>query len=60
MVRTAMMDWNKTVFIGSQVAVIGVMGALVALGHNSVITDILIAVSGSLAGSGVVEKIRAK
>lgn len=52
------MDWNKAIMMIGQVAVICVLGSLVALGHNSAIQDGLIAVSGSLAGAGVIEKIR--
>jgi len=47
------MDWNKLVVIGSQCVVLIVLGVLVGLGHDSVISDALLAVSGSLAGIGI-------
>lgn len=47
------MDWNKCVIIGSQVVVVVVLGVLVGLGHNSAVTDGLLAVCGSVAGIGV-------
>lgn len=44
------MDWNKALVIGSQMVVVLVLGALVALGHNSSITTALLIVSGSVTG----------
>lgn len=40
--------------------VLVVLGVLVGLGHNSVITDALLAVSGSVAGIGLVQTIAKK
>ena len=57
------MDWNRLVVIASQCVVVIVMGTLVGLGHDSVILDALLAVSGSLAGVGIyhtVATIKAK
>ncbi len=52
------MDWNKVIVMLGQVAVLVVLGILVALGHDSTVTYGLMAVSGSLAGIGVVEKLK--
>jgi glycopeptide antibiotics resistance protein len=54
------MDWNRGVLLLAQTCVVCVLGALVALGHDSVITDALLAVCGSLAGVGVYETIKSK
>jgi len=47
------MDWNRLVVVGSQCVVVVVLGTLVGLGHDSVILDALLAVSGSMAGIGL-------
>jgi len=54
------MDWNRCVLIASQVAVVVVLGVLVALGHNSAVTDGLLAVCGSVAGMGVYKALNDK
>ena len=54
------MDWNKLVVLASQCVVVIVLGVCVIAGHDSVITDALLAVSGSLAGVGVIEAIAKK
>lgn len=54
------MDWNKCVVIMAQVVVIVTLGALVGLGHNSAVTDGLLAVCGSVAGIGVWKAINDK
>ena len=51
------MDWNRCVVIGAQCVVVVVLGVLVGLGHDSVITDALLAVSGSIAGDGVEQAV---
>lgn len=51
---------RENVLIIAQVAVAGILGACVIAGHNSYITDALIAISGSVAGTGVYEKLKAK
>jgi outer membrane lipoprotein SlyB len=51
---------RENVLIIAQVAVAGILGACVIMGHNSAITDALIAISGSVAGTGVYEKLKAK
>lgn len=53
------MDWNRAVIIGSQCVVVVVLGVCVALGHNSYITDALLAVCGSLAGIGLYSQVKA-
>ena len=47
------MDWNKTMILGAQCVVVVVLGICVAMGHDSAVTDGLLAVSGSLAGVGL-------
>jgi outer membrane lipoprotein SlyB len=54
------MDWNKAVVIGAQCVVVVVLGICVGLGHNSSVTDALLAVSGSLAGTGVIQAVTKK
>ncbi len=51
------MDWNKLVFTIGQGLVVVVLGVLVALGHNSGISDGLLAVCGSLAGIGIYQTV---
>jgi hypothetical protein len=51
-------DWNKAIIIGSQCVVVVVLGVCVAAGHNSYITDGLLAVSGSLAGAGLISTVK--
>lgn len=50
----------KCVTIGAQVVVVIVCGVLIGLGKNSVITDVFIAVCGSLAGTGLWNTIKGK
>lgn len=54
------MDWNRMVLLGAQCVVIVVLGICVMLGHNSVITDGLLAVSGSVTGAGLFAAIKKK
>ena len=54
------MDWNKSVVIGAQCVVVIVLGVCVAMGHNSAVTDGLLAVSGSVAGVGLVQAVTKK
>jgi hypothetical protein len=53
-------DWNRAILIGGQTVVVIVLGALVAVGKDSVITDALLAVSGSLVGTSLVAAIAKK
>jgi exosome complex RNA-binding protein Rrp42 (RNase PH superfamily) len=56
--ETLLMDWNKLVILASQCVVVIVLGVCVALGHDSVMTDALLAVSGSLAGTGLYAQVK--
>ena len=47
------MDFNKLVIIGSQCVVFVGLVVLVGLGHNSAIGDALLAIAGSIAGTGI-------
>ena len=53
------MDWNKAMLLGSQVVVV-VLGVLVALGKDNAVTDGLLAVSGSLTGSALLQTVAKK
>lgn len=54
------MDWNKAIILGGQsVAFVG-LAVLVALDHDSVITDALLAVTGSIAGVGIINTFAKK
>ena len=44
------MDWNKGALLLAQCVVVCVLGALVAVGRDSAITDALLAVTGSIVG----------
>jgi hypothetical protein len=48
--------WMPRLLLGSQVVVLCVLGALVAVGKDTYITDALLAVSGSLVGTALVSK----
>lgn len=52
--------WMPRLVLAAQVVVVAVMGTLVALGKDGVITDALLAVSGSIAGAGVLRAIAGK
>ena len=52
------MDWNRTVLIGSQIVVFLGLLAAVLCGHNSVILDGLMAVSGSIVGAAMYTAVR--
>lgn len=54
------MDWNKLVFTAGQAVVVVVLGVLVGTGHNSAVTDGLLAVCGSLAGVGIFQQVIAR
>lgn len=49
--------WLGRIFAVGQIALMAICGALIALGHNSVITDLFLAAGGSLIGSSVVGKL---
>lgn len=50
---------TEIALIGAQVVVVIVLGVCVSLGHNSAITDALMAVCGSIAGTGVYSQVKA-
>jgi hypothetical protein len=52
------MDWNKAVIIGSQCVVFIGLTVCVGLGHNSAITDAMLAIAGSLAGTGLYSQVK--
>jgi hypothetical protein len=54
------MDWNRFVFLGAQCVVVIVLGVLVGTGHDSYITDALLAVSGSVVGIGLYKVVVSK
>ena len=54
------MDWNRLALLGAQCVVVVVLGTLVALGHDSVITDALLAVSGGVASIGLYKVVAKK
>lgn len=51
---------RENLLIIAQAITVIVLGTLVALGKDSAITDGLLAVSGSITGVGLLEKVRAK
>jgi hypothetical protein len=52
------MDKNKLVVMAAQAVVVVVLGALVAVGRDSAITDGLLAVCGSITGIGVFQTVK--
>jgi len=52
--------WMPRLILGAQVVVVVIMGALVAIGKDGVITDALLAVSGSIAGAGILQSVAKK
>lgn len=54
------MDWNRGALLLAQVVVAIVLGACVVAGHDSVITDALLAVCGSVAGVGAYQTFKGK
>jgi len=54
------MDWNRAMLLGAQCVMVIVLGILVALGKDSAITDGLLVVSGSLAGTGIYQAVKPK
>jgi len=52
--------WMPRLLLGAQVVVVAVMGALVAIGKDGLITDALLVVSGSVAGAGVLGAVAKK
>lgn len=54
------MNWDKFIVLSGQIVVVIVLGVLVALGHNSSVTDGLLAVCGSVAGVGIYQTVNSK
>jgi hypothetical protein len=54
------MDWNRALLTGAQCVVFVTFAVLVGLGHDSAINDVLLAVGGSLAGTGAYQVIKGK
>jgi hypothetical protein len=54
------MDWNRLVIMGAQCVVVVVLGICVAMGHDSAIQDALLAISGSIAGTGLYSSVKSK
>lgn len=50
--------WLGRILSLSQLTLVIVCGVLIALGHNSIITDLFILGGGSLFGSSVVSKLK--
>jgi len=50
--------WIGRILTLSQLTLVVVCGVLIALGHNSVITDLFILGGGSLFGSSVISKLK--
>jgi len=51
--------WIPRLYVLGQVAAMGICGVLIALGKDTVITDIFLATSGSLLGTSVASKVKA-
>jgi len=54
------MDWNRGLLVIGQIVALIVLGAMVCLGHNSAVTDALLVITGSLAGTGVYQAVKGK
>lgn len=52
------MDWNRIALMASQCLVVVVLAGLVAGGHDSTITDALLATCGSVAGIGLYQAVK--
>lgn len=51
-------DWNRVAIVAAQGLVVVVLAGLVSAGHNSGITDGLLAVCGSIAGIGAYQLVK--
>jgi hypothetical protein len=54
------MDKDRLVLVGAQVVVFVTLAVLVGLGHNSAISDAMLAISGSIVGTGAYQVLKAK
>jgi hypothetical protein len=50
--------WLPRLYVIAQIVALAICGGLVALGHNSAITDIFIAAAASLLGTSAYAKIK--
>lgn len=53
------MDWNRAALLAAQCVVMAVLGGCVIAGHDSAITDGLLAVSASIVGTGAYQTVKA-
>lgn len=53
-----MVDWNRLSIVAAQSLAVVVLAGLVSAGHDSTITDSLIAICGSLAGIGAYQLVK--
>jgi uncharacterized membrane protein YfcA len=60
MVKEGRMDWNRGILIIAETVAVAVLGACVALGHDSSVTDGLLAVVSLLTGQGVYVAVKKK
>lgn len=54
------MDWNRGALLAAQCLVVVVLAGLVSAGHDSAITDALLALCGSIAGIGAWQVVKRK
>lgn len=54
------MDWNKGLILGVQTVVFVTFAVMVCLGHNGPIQDAMLAIAGSLVGTGLYTTIKRK
>jgi len=52
--------WMPRLILGSQLVVVAILGVLVAIGKDGVITDALLAVCGSITGTGLLQSVAKK
>ena len=52
------MDWNKATLLGAQVVVFVTLAVLVGCGHDGTIVDAMLAISGSIVGTGAYQAIK--
>jgi len=52
------MDKNRMVLLGAQCVVFVSLAILVGLGHDSAITDAMLAIAGSIIGVGAYEAVK--
>jgi hypothetical protein len=51
-------DWNRFIVLAAQCVIVIVLGTLVGLGHDSVIADGLLIVSGSVTGVNIYATVK--